>query len=93
MESGSNVLRSPFPILPSGQHSGQTPGVRLQGPPGQLHAGEEITDELDVMRGRMVLLAALRDMEERGEGGVPPSQAAPGGIVGTRDDFFTTGMH
>lgn len=41
---------------------------------------DSITDELDVMRGRMMLLAALKDMETReGDLGVPRGGSGCGG--------------
>jgi len=50
------------------------PGAQ-DGAGGSLLAGlpypESVTDELDVMRGRMMLLAALKDMEKRGSNAPP----------------------
>lgn len=89
--------------LPSQQGTNEA-GAPWQALSGALHTPESgITDELDVMRGRMVLLAALRDMEERETSGSDAISRTPGaapasrmlvqppgagGSIGTREDFL-----
>mmetsp|Transcript_114351 Transcript_114351/g.287462 ORF Transcript_114351/g.287462 Transcript_114351/m.287462 type:complete len:89 (-) Transcript_114351:154-420(-) len=54
-------------------------GLGVSSPLGALPAfqyPDSITDELDVMRGRMMLLAALKDMEQR-EGGSSAGHPGP----------------
>uniref|UniRef100_A0A7S3SZF3 Mei2-like C-terminal RNA recognition motif domain-containing protein n=1 Tax=Strombidinopsis acuminata TaxID=141414 RepID=A0A7S3SZF3_9SPIT len=77
-----------MPHMPGGSPSGargnsslMRPDAQEGGAPQSLLAGlpypESVTDELDVMRGRMMLLAALKDIEKRGGGGA-------GGAAGQR---------
>lgn len=92
--------------LSGAQQGGQDASSPWNGLSGTtIRSPEVITDELDVMRGRMVLLAALRDMEEResfgGDSSRAPGAAAAssrmfpqppsgtGGSLGSREDFLS----
>jgi len=96
-----------IPLSGAQQGGGQDAGSPWNGLSGSaaIRSPEVITDELDVMRGRMVLLAALRDMEEResfgGDSSRAPGAAAAssrmfpqppsgtGGSLGSREDFLS----
>jgi len=107
-DGNGNGLGGPLQVPLSGaqQGSGQDATSPWNGLSGStIRSPEVITDELDVMRGRMVLLAALRDMEERESFGGDTSSRTPaaptssrmfpqppsgaGGSLGSREDFLS----
>merc|ERR1712060_551882 len=62
---GTGATQSRVQMPPQARPMGQeVVGSRVPPTTGTFH-GETVTDELDVMRGRMMLLAALNDMERR----------------------------
>jgi len=62
--SATDPLRANLPIpMPALAAREQDSGPRTL--PGPFNFQDSVTDELDVMRGRMMLLAALKDMEQR----------------------------
>merc|ERR550532_2773433 len=83
-DGGAGGLGGPVQVPLPQQQGAQDVGVPWQPLSGGLRSPEIITDELDVMRGRMVLLAALRDMEERESMGVDVSRAPGGSMPGAR---------
>lgn len=106
-DGSSSGLGGPLQVPLSGpqQGGGQDAPSPWNGLSGStIRSPEVITDELDVMRGRMVLLAALRDMEERESFGgdtsrtqgaatssrmFPQPPTAASGSLGSREDFLS----
>jgi len=77
VDGSSAGLGGPLQVPLPNQQGAQEAGSPWQPLSGGMRSPEVITDELDVMRGRMVLLAALRDMEERESMGADASRAPP----------------